>query len=118
MNIRKQIRFVYRYLTTSRRWRSWINTQVLLVLAASIIFIGALAWSTPHAANGAGVAAHAASATLTLTLNPSNRLTPTPFPPEYLTNAQQTIGITYAGAVLVLIVVIGVIVYMPKKVEK
>ncbi|RPJ51167.1 MAG: hypothetical protein EHM21_03355 [Chloroflexi bacterium] len=114
MNIRKQLRFTYRYLTTSRRWRSWINTQVLIALAALAIFTVALAWSTPGPANGAG----AAQAVQTLTPNPSLDPTNTPFPQEYLNNSQQTIGITFAGAILVLIVVIGVIVFLPKSADQ
>jgi tetratricopeptide (TPR) repeat protein len=54
VKIKKQVRFLYRYFTTSRRWRSWINAQVLIVMVASAIFIAALAWSTPRTANGAG----------------------------------------------------------------
>ena len=37
---------------------------------------------------------------------------------EYLANSQQTIGITLAGSVLVLIVVIGVMVFMPNTKER
>ncbi len=116
MNIKKQIRFLYRYLTTSRRWRSWINAQVVIVLVISAVFIAALAWSTPSTANSAG--ARLAAASVTQTLNPSTAPTKTPFPPEYYSNSQQTIGITFAGIILVLIVVIGVIVFMPKRVDK
>jgi hypothetical protein len=118
VNLKKQFRFLYRYFTTSRRWRSWINTQMLIVLAASAIFIAALAWSTPRTANGADMPVNPAGATLTLTLKSPGAPTNTPFPPEYRSNSQQTIGITFAGAILVLIVVIGVMVYMPKKTEK
>jgi hypothetical protein len=114
VNIKKQIRFLYRYLTTSRRWRSWINTQVVIVLVLSAIFIAALAWSTPSTANSAGI--RFTTASVTQTLNPSIEPTKTPFPPEYYSNSQQTVGITLAGVILVLIVVIGVIVFMPKKV--
>lgn len=119
MNIKKQIRFLYRYFTTSRRWRRWINAQVLVVLLLSALVIAALAWSTPSPANSyspRGLIVAAAAATRTL--NPSAEPTGTPFPPEFYTNSQQTVGITLAGVILVLIVVIGVIVFMPKKVEK
>lgn len=113
MNIKKQLRFAYRYLITARRWRKWINTQVVIVLIAAAIFTAALAWSTASPANGAGSLPNSMQ---TQTVTPKQPAAPTftPFPPEYLSNAQQTIGITFAGAILVLIVVIGVIVFMPK----
>ncbi len=129
MNIRKQLMFLYRYVMTPYRWRKWLNTQVLsacaVVLAASLVFLAAMLWTAPFSVHGAN-AAHVAAATplpaqtlaLTLTANPSTGPTRTPFPPEYLNNSQETIGITFAGAVLVLIVVIGVIVFMPKHPEK
>lgn len=119
MNLKKQFRFLYRYFTTSRRWRSWINTQVLVVLAISAIFIAVLAWSTPSSANNAGSPRlRLAAAAVTHTVNPLASPTPSPFPAEFYTNSQQTIGITLAGVILVLIVVIGVIVFMPKQVKK
>jgi len=113
VNISKQLKFLYRYLITSRRWRKWINTQVLLVLVASAIFLSALVWTNPFSVKSAG-----ATPSPALTANPSVGPTRTPFPPEYASNSQQTIGITFAGAILVLIVVIGVIVFMPKEAEK
>jgi hypothetical protein len=121
VNIKKQLRFLYRYLTTSRRWRNWISAQVLIVLAASAIFFTALAWSTPRSAIEAQAkvdAVNSTSATQSLTPNPSSGPTKTPFPAEYLANGQQTIGITLAGVILVLIVVVGVIVFMPKNGKK
>jgi hypothetical protein len=118
MNIKKQLRFLYRYLTTANRWRSLINTQVLIVLVASAIFFFALAWSTPRSADGAGIRLASISATQVLTLNSPIGPTKTPFPTDYLANGQQTIGISFAGAILVLIVVVGVIMFMPKKAEK
>ncbi len=129
MNIRKQLMFLYRYVMTPYRWRKWLNTQVLsacaVVLAASLVFLAAMLWTAPFSVHGANATTGAAATplptqtlVLTLTANPSAGPTRTPFPPEYLNNSQETIGITFAGAVLVLIVVIGVIVFMPKHPEK
>ncbi len=115
MNLKKQIRFLYRYFTTSRRWHSWINAQVVIVLVLSTVFIAVLAWSTPSTANSASP--RLAAAAVTRTVNPSAQPTKTLFPPEYYTNGQETVGIAFAGVILVLIVVIGVIVFLPKKVK-
>ncbi len=131
MNIRKQLKFLYRYATTSHRWRRWLNTQVLIVLAATLIFLAAMVWTAPFSIHGAD-AKHVAEATpganaaplpgqtqaLTETASAHAGPTKTPFPPEYMNNSQETIGITFAGALLVLIVVIGVIVFMPKHPKK
>ncbi len=131
MNIRKQLTFLYRYATASYRRRKWLNTQVLMVLAASLVFFAAMLWTVPYSVHGAkattGAAAPSSTAAapypaqtqaLTKTANPSTGPTRTPFPPEYQNNSKETIGITFAGAVLVLIVIIGVIVFMPKHPEK
>ena len=48
-------------------------------------------------------------------VTPSPQATVTPFPPEFAYNSQQTIGVTLTATVLVLIVVFGVLVFMPKK---
>ena len=59
--------------------------------------------------------ASTASASLTATPAPAEiatdgvKGTPTPFPPEYLTNEEQTLGPTIAAALLVLVVVVGVL---------
>ncbi len=116
MNISKQLKFIYRYLITSRRW---IKDQAIMVLAASLIFVAAMLWTAPVSVHGANpTPTPAQTQALTGTANPSAGPTRTPFPPEYATNSQETIGITFAGAVLVLIVVIGVIAFMPKNGEK
>ncbi len=115
MKIRKRLKFYYRYMTTTNRWRKWINAQVMLTLLAAAVFLTALTWTVPNSARSAQTSQAPA---LTLTVNPSAGPTQTPFPPEFYSNGQQTIGITFAGAVLVLIVVIGVIVFMPKKTDE
>ncbi len=112
MNLKKRLRYYYRYIISSNGWRKWTSAQVLLALLAAGIFLAALTWTNPNSAKSPQ---SAAAATLARTGTPSNGLTPTPFPPEFYTNSQQTIGITFAGAILVLIVVIGVIVFMPMK---
>lgn len=113
MNLKKRLRYYYRYIISSNGWRKWTSAQVLLALLAAGVFLTALTWTAPNSANNTRAAA---AATLMKTgTPPANGLTPTPFPAEFYTNSQQTIGITFAGAILVLIVVIGVIVFMPKK---
>ncbi len=84
-----------------------------MVLFAALILCAAMVWTAPAPVHGAE-----ATPTPAFTLIPSAEVTHTPFPPEYLTNSQETVGITIAGAVIVLIVVIGVIVFMPRKVKK
>ena len=42
-------------------------------------------------------------------------ITPTPFPPEYLTNRDQTIGILIGGIILILIVIIGTLTTIRRK---
>ncbi len=109
MKLTRRIKFLYRYITTPRRWRKIANAQVLLVLIAAAIFLSALIWTNPIPSTAA-----TATASPALTASAVAGPTRTPFPPEYATNSQETIGITFAGAVLVLIVVIGVIVFMPR----
>jgi uncharacterized membrane protein (UPF0136 family) len=49
--------------------------------------------------------------------DPNVRPTRTPLPAEYYANSNQTVGIIVASAVLVLIVVIGVLMLMPRRDE-
>ena len=110
--------------------RSHLSPQFLLVGGIVFIFILLLAWTAPFPAAGqsgrAGsnrassenirVAFSAAAGTAQeITPTPENqRPTATQLPPEYLNNGNQTIGITLAAAVLVLIVVFGVLSFMPR----
>lgn len=51
------------------------------------------------------------------TNTPMPTATATPYPPEFATNSQQTIGLTLAATILVVIVIGGVVLFMPKKSE-
>ncbi len=120
--MKKQFRFLYRYFTTSRRWRRLINLQSVMVVIVSAVFLGTLAWTTSfsgleHAravsSRAELVAGQSALAPQQTESATSSKPTRTPMPPEYLYNANQTLGITLAGAMLVLIVLVGVILFLP-----
>jgi hypothetical protein len=77
---------------------------VILVVAVMFLFVGTAATK--------GTRPHPQAATLTpaaLTVTPAGKLTPSPFPPELLENGNQTIGLTIAACILVLIVVVGIL---------
>jgi hypothetical protein len=127
--MKKQLRFLYRYYIVMGRWRRLVNRQVLLIVVASLAFLITLGWTNPSSAGRehprrpaeAAAQEYAAVALRQSTPQPAAdglvipTPTNTPFPPEFIENADQTIGITLAGAVLVLIVVIGTLTLMPKK---
>ena len=145
--MKKRLRFIYRYITTSKRWHSWINAQVVWVFIISCIFLSVLAWSAPFSVDNqhreiasrrplsavgavaisreSSKADYAAISMVdgavqqqaTPTQPAGARPTATPFPPEFAYNSQQTIGLTLTATVLVLIVVFGVLIFMPKKSE-
>lgn len=108
----KRLRFLYRYLTTPYRLRRWFNAQTLVVFIVSMLFFTALAWTrpTPETRNGAQGPSQIET-TETPAGGPTRVAT---LSPEYLANGEQTIGLTLVGALLVIIVVIGVLVYMPR----
>ena len=97
--------------------RRWLNPQGLLVFGISALFLTSMAWTLPPFAHDevpASVQAALQAAETpgeAPTADPNARPTRTPLPPEYITNSSQTIGITLAAAVLVLIVVIGVLLF-------
>lgn len=120
--MRKQLRFIYRYITAPYRRRKWLNAQTLAVFIVLILFLVVLVLSDspnwPGQRNSptrqsAQVSESTAQET-GLTATPGPTLKPT-FPPEYLTNSDQTIYITGVGAILVLIVVLGVLIFMPRE---
>lgn len=136
--MKKQLRFLYRYYITSRRWRRLVNRQTMIVLVAAAAFITTLAFTSPSAADREIPRApqqygkdHAAVLYISGIFSQSTpapdaqptpeseviRVSPTntPFPPEFFENADQTVGITLAGALLVVIVVLGVLTLMPRK---
>ena len=114
MNPRKQLKFLYRYLTTPYRWRKLTRPLVLLVVCAFVILLAAVLWTPSLSANQVDPTQTTVS---TLAVRNTPLPTNTPLPAEFVSNSQQTIGITFAGAVLVLIVVIGVILFLPKKID-
>lgn len=114
----KRLKFLYRYFTTSYRWRRWINLQMVILLAASALFFAALFLTAPRAAKSQQPQPEATvTAALPLTPSPDLQVTPTvtPYPPEFLTNTNQTIGITFVATVLILIVLFGTVFFLPKK---
>ncbi len=136
--MKRQLIFLYRYFTTSRRWRRWINAQTVLVLVVSVVFLGALMITAPFAnaerpvgpiggtitaeALSAAAVSHAqvtqpAGTLPTVPILPEALATPTktPLPPEYLNTDPQTIGISLGALVLVLIVVIGFFSFFHRK---
>lgn len=128
MNPRKQVELLYRNKNNAHSWRAWLNPNILLVICGFTMFLFVLFGMPFYSVEGSG-----ATPAQAVTLAPEATMqatapeeatqarvepTRTPFPAEFYTNSQQTIGITFAGAVLVLIVVIGVIMYIPKKLEK
>lgn len=111
----KRLKFLYRYFTTSYRWRRWFNAQVLILLVASVVFFAALFWTAPFSAeNQPPEATVTISLQLTPSIDPLITPTVTPYPPEFLANSTQTIGITFVAALLILIVLIGIVLYLPK----
>jgi hypothetical protein len=106
----RKLRFLYRYLTTPYRLRRWFNAQTLVVFVVSLFFFAALAWTRPS-----GEPRNQKDLDITATLTPAPGPTrAATLSPEYLANGEQTIGVTLVGTLLVLIVVIGVLVYLPR----
>jgi hypothetical protein len=114
----KRLKFLYRYFTTSRRWRRWLNLQVLLALAASAMFFIALFTSTAPLSAQNDTPAATQALPQTPSANPQATVTRTPFPPEFLTNSEQTVGITFVAGLLVLIILVGTAMFLPKNTVK
>ena len=127
--MQKRLRFFYRYLFGRQRWRRWVNTQSLLVVVISSALLASLYMTAPLSyaeksnrsweIQSIAAAAESAQATPDSSEPASEEQSPmaptrTPLPPEYLQNADQTIGITLAGAILVAIVIVGALMFMPK----
>ena len=112
----------------------WLDLHTLGTLAFAVVFIGAMVWLIPpdHPRTRA-LANQAATATITpsavaateveateiapIPTQPGQHTGPTrtPLPPEYRNNSQQTVGIAFLGAVLALIVMVGVLLFMPRE---
>lgn len=106
MNARRQVRFLSREFPFSR--------QVLLGVIALVVFLAGLLWMPESSAQGQSPTA---TPTPVVTAAEPSQPSPTPFPDEYAGNSAQTVGITFAGTVLVLIVVISVIVFLPQRTD-
>lgn len=109
--MKKRLRFLFRFMKLKWQHHQWALPQIVMVIIVSSVFLTTLAWSAPYSVSGADL-----TPTPIATIQPgqSNLLTPTSLPPEYLNNADQTIGITFAAAMLVLIVVVGLVMFMPR----
>jgi hypothetical protein len=129
-----------------RLWRArWITAQTLMVAGIIAAFWGTMALSGSYTAapslaqaDLAGAAAMQSGSVLkslaqeataqpdaaqdnaaqaAATPEPNLPPTRTPLPAEYLSNSNQTVGITLASVVLVLIVVGGVLLLLPRREE-
>lgn len=128
--MKRQLIFLYRYITTPGRWRRLLNPQAAMTLTVSVVFFTALAWTAPYSASNN--AQEMPQALLTPTpsatalpsgagdMAPVEPATPTrtALPPEYTNTNPQTIGISLTAVVLVIIVVAGAAMFMPKKDEE
>jgi hypothetical protein len=112
--MKKRLRFYYRYIIRSRRLRNLLSLQSLMIAALSLVVLTALLVALPDAPSQVEPTI---TPLFTLTPDPNAGPTRTPLPPEYLENSRVTIGITFGAAVLVLIVIFGVMSYMPKNSE-
>lgn len=112
--MRKRLRYYFRYLTTPHRVHWWFNWQNLVILVIIAGFVVGVTATKPHAQadTRAGTIQQDALTTLTPEPGPTRAAT---LSPEYLANSNQTNGVTLAGALLILIVVIGVLVFMPRQ---
>ncbi len=114
MNIPRQAKFLYQRFHSTLHSHSGKKARVLLVVIALAVFMAGLLW-TPNSAQAVDPTATPAVTQPT----PVPELpTRTPFPPEFAGNSQQTVNITFAGAILVLIVVIGVIAFLPQRMDR
>jgi hypothetical protein len=124
----KRLRFLYRYFFSPRRRRQWMNLQSLMVVGISATFLGSLYMTAPISQTEKASRPFQAQATQTVlpgypypapvveTAAPADQRR-TPLPEEYLNNANQSIGITLASVVLVMIVVVGALMFIPQREE-
>jgi hypothetical protein len=88
-----------------------------MVFAVFVVFLATISWTSPLSADAPDSSLAAAAQQATPTDNPEAGPTRTPFPPEYINNSRQSIGITFAAAVLVVIVIVGVLMFIPRNSE-
>jgi len=133
--MKKRLSFFFRYLTTSRHfrlWRSrWLPPRVLAAVGVMAVFLVVLVWSasaeTPPKVSdqragmslkhGVVLIHQQMQATEEAPEAPNQPPTRTPLPAEYISNSGQTFGITLAAVLLVIIVVIGVLLFLPRRDE-
>jgi hypothetical protein len=82
-----------------------LDRRILVILLVALIFL-VMGTAATHSASP-----HLQATTVTplpAEITPDLAVTPSPFPPELLENGNQTIGLTIAASILVLIVGVGV----------
>jgi hypothetical protein len=107
----KITRFLTKHFTAAGRIDPRVGL-LLLLISAVVIAGSALDGTSDPARMQASLTATPQPASIDASASPdasAAQLSATPLPPEYITNRQQTIGLTLAAAALVLIVVIGVL---------
>lgn len=125
--MQKRLRFYYRYFFASGRWRRWLNFQWLVVVLLSAVFLAALFMTAPisrfEVANRPAVGGVAEASDSypvpagEVTEISDSALTATMYV-EFVHNSDQTVGLTLIGMVLVLIVVFGALMYIPRDGEE
>lgn len=93
------------------RFQAVLNQLMHLDPRIGVILLVALIFLIAGTASTNSTPSKTQSATLTPVsqeITPELQLTPSPFPPELLENGNQTIGLSIAAAIIVLIVVVGV----------
>jgi hypothetical protein len=77
---------------------------VILLVASIFLIAGTASTNSTHTRTQL-----ATSTPVAQEITPELQLTPSPFPPELLENGNQTIGLSIAASIIVLIVIIGVV---------
>lgn len=102
------LKSLQRNLTSPYRLRRWLNSRTVgVLLIVALFFVALVVIQPPSARNGSAGAVQ----TLTPLPGPTRQAT---LSPEYIANADQTIGLTLVGTLLVVIVVLGVLFFMPR----
>jgi len=139
----RRLRFLYRYLFASQRWHRWLNAQSMLVLVISAAFLATLYMTAPFSGReeidpGARPSTNRqALAGVAMAFQATDQTADYPYPApstgqevassedqgavpvstlpaEYYQNTDQTVGLTLAATVLVMIVVFGALMYIPR----
>jgi hypothetical protein len=113
--MKRRLIFLYRYFTTSRRWRRWVNAQTVILLVVALAFAATL-WLTAPLSTAFQTPAPVVKTTPTPAIT-SVGPTHTPIPPDYLVTNPQSLGISVGAALLALIVVVGLLLFLPRKAD-